>query len=365
LGTCPASLADFQSSGAKRNTVSTAHNGLLFGEPVSQKGNVGPGEGHPGARSVCPWDVQGQLRDDDLPAPVQHPPQPHVPHVSDGLLFFFALIRKKPFVLSTHGSLLDYKKHHPSSSNHFPYKLYDALTFKTTAQRADAVVVSSQMEYEEALEFGIHKNKLHIIPDGIEAPGPAVDRSSHQGAPVNLLFAGPMDRFRRVELLLRAARKLTLPFRITLVATNNIVKTDGSTEYLTELKKLAKSLGIEDRVDFLGNPSPEDMKNCYSDADLFINPSTYETSGKILLDAAASGLPVISTPVGLANEIVASGENGFIVPADPDMICDRILQLSNPDKRQNFGRLIREKVLSAFGWNTVMDRYMELYGSLK
>jgi glycosyltransferase involved in cell wall biosynthesis len=268
-------------------------------------------------------------------------------------------------VLSTHGSLLDYKKYHQPASNHFPYKLYDGLTFKTTAKRADAVVVSSQMEFEEALEFGIHKNKLHIIPDGIESSGPAVDRSSRQGAPLSLLFSGPMTRTRRVELFLRAARKLTLPFRIILIATNDIVQTDGSAEYLAELKKRIKTLGIEERVEFLGNPSPEDMKNCYSNADLFINPSSYETSGKTLLEAAASGLPIISTPVGLANEIVTSGENGFIVPADPDMICDRILQLSNPDTRQKFGQHIREKVLTEFGWNTVMNRYMDLYDSLK
>jgi glycosyltransferase involved in cell wall biosynthesis len=275
------------------------------------------------------------------------------------------LIRKKPFVLSTHGSLVDHKKHHQPSSSHFPHKLYDGLTFGTTARRADAVVVSSQMEYEEALEFGIHKNKLHIIPDGIENPGPEIDRSSRQGTPLNLLFAGPMTRLRRVELLLRAARKLTLPFRVTLVATNNIVETHGSAEYLTELKKLVKTVGIEDRVDFLGDPSPEDLKNCYAHADLFINPSAYETSGKTLLEAGASGLPIISTPVGLATEIVTSGENGFIVPADPDMICDRILQLGSPGTRKKFGQHIRRKVLSGFGWSAVMDRYMELYGSLK
>jgi len=260
---------------------------------------------------------------------------------------------------------LDYKKYHRSSSRNFLYPLYDGLTFKTTAKRADAVVVSSHMEYEEALEFGVHKSKLHIIPDGIEVSGPAVDRSSRQGKPLNLLFAGSMARFRRVELVLRAARKLTLPFRITLVATNNIVKTAGATEYFTELKKLAKTLGIEDRVDFLGNPSPEDMQNCYSNADLFVNASAHETSGKTLMEAGASGLPFISTPVGIANEIVTSGESGFIVPADPDMICDRILQLSNPDTRRKFGHHIREKVLNQFGWNTVMDRYMALYGSLK
>ena len=309
--------------------------------------------------------IQGQFRNDDLPAPVSNPSQPPVPYLSNGLLFFFALIRKKPFVLSTHGSLVDYKKLHQPSSSPFSHKLYDGLTFGITAKRANAVVVSSQMEYEEALEFGIHKNKLHIIPDGIEHPGPEVDRSSRQGAPLHLLFAGPMTRLRRVELLLKAARKLTLPFRITLVATNNVTETHGSMEYLAELKKRVKTLGIEDRVDFLGNPSPEDMKLCYSKADLFINLSSYETSGKTFLEAGVSGLPIISTPVGLASEIITSGENGFIVPADPDTICDRILQLSKPDTRQQFGNHIRRKVLDGFGWNAVMDRYMDLYGSLK
>lgn len=221
------------------------------------------------------------------------------------------------------------------------------------------------MEYEEALEFGIHQDKLHIIPDGLDVSGPAVDRSNRPGTPLHLLFAGPLTRLRRVELLLRAARKLTLPFRVTLVATNDIFETDGSSEYLTELKKLAKALDIEDRVQFLGDPSPEDLKHCYADADLFIYPSTYETSGGSLLEAGANGLPLISTPVGIANEIVTSGVNGYIVPADPDMICDRILQLSNAGTRHEFGRHIREKVVSGFGWSAVMDRYMELYGSLR
>jgi len=274
------------------------------------------------------------------------------------------LIRKKPFVLSTHGCLLENKKYLPPSPNPYFKKLYDGLTFKITARCADAVVVSSQMEYEGALEFGIDKSKLHIIPDGIESSGPAINRSSRQGTPLNLLWAGPMTRLQRVELLLRASCKLTLPFRVTLVISNS-GQANSSTEYLLELKKLVQAVGIVDRVDFLEDPSPDDLNNCYANADLFINPSAYETSGKILLEAGVSGLPIISTPVGPANEIVASGENGFIVPADPDMICDRILQLSNPDTRQNFGHSIREKVLSHFGWNTIMERYMELYGSLK
>ena len=257
------------------------------------------------------------------------------------------------------------KKHPEFSSSRFPHRTYDRLTFGITAKWADAVIVSSPIEYEEALAFGINKSKLHIIHDGIESSEPEINRPVREGAPLSLLFAGPMTPVRRVELLLRAARKLTLPFHITLAATNNVIETPDSTEYLAELKKRVKTLGIEDRVDFLDMPSPEDLKNCYVNADLFINPSSYEVFGKNLLEAGKSGLPIISTPVGLANEIVTSGESGFVVPADPDMICDRILQLANPSKRKSFGALMRQKVLDGFGWSTLMGRYMKLYESLK
>ena len=257
------------------------------------------------------------------------------------------------------------KKYPEPSPIRFPHRLYDRLTFGITAKRADAVVVSSPIEYEEALEFGIDKNRLHVIPDGIEISDSEIKQPAREGAPLHLLFAGPMTRTRRVELLLQAARKLTLPFRITLAATNNVVETPGSAEYVTGLRKRAKTLGIEDRVDILDTPSPEDLNHCYANADLFINPSAHETSGKTLLEAGVRGLPIISTPVGLANEIINSGQNGFVVPADPDMICDRILQLSKPGARKPFGKHIRQKVLDGFGWSAVMNRYMELYGSLK
>ena len=48
-----------------------------------------------------------------------------------------------------------------------PYYLYDILTLKTSAKRAQAVIVSSKLEYEDALEFGIAKEKIHIIPMGV------------------------------------------------------------------------------------------------------------------------------------------------------------------------------------------------------
>lgn len=246
----------------------------------------------------------------------------------------------------------------------FPHRLYDRLTFKSVAKRASAVVVGSRTEYEEALEFGIHKDRLHLIPEGIELPQPAPDRSSRQGGPLHLLFAGPLTRMRRVELLLRAARKLTLPFEITILATNDIQESDGSAAYLAELKKLSQSLGIPDRVHFKTDSSPEDRERAYAQADLFVYLPSYESAGETLLEAGAAALPLIATPVGIAQEVITAGENGFIVPADPDMICDRILQLTDPAVRLRFGAASRSRIHDHCGWGRVMERTLELYRAL-
>lgn len=273
-------------------------------------------------------------------------------------------MRDRPFVLSTHGTLRSDSRDPQNKTGAFSRRLYDLLTLKTAVKRADAVVVASQVEYEEALEFGVHKDKLHVIPNGIEVPSQTANRSSRAGSPLHLLFAGPLTRQRRLELLLRAARKLTLPFEVTVLATNDIQEGDDSAAYLAELKKLSQSLGIQDRVHLKPHSSPEDRQQAYAQADLFVYPSSYETSGNTLLEAGASGLPLIATPVGLANEVVASGETGFIVPADPDTICDRILQLSDPATRLQFGHASREKVLHHCGWGRVIEQTLNVYRSL-
>ena len=73
----------------------------------------------------------------------------------------------KPKVLNTHGTLLGFKKY-LACKQQFPYRLYDALTLKASARKANAVIVSSKLEYEDAIEFGISKRKLHVIPMGVD-----------------------------------------------------------------------------------------------------------------------------------------------------------------------------------------------------
>ena len=191
-------------------------------------------------------------------------------------------------------------------------------------------------------------------------PVPPPGEAERTPGPFHILFAGGIHRARRIELILRAARKLTVPFLITLMDQEDR-RDPEKPQVLQELRKLCQTLGIEDRVEFAERKSQDQMNALYEKADVFVHPAIYENFGVSMLEAAAAGLPLITTPVGVALELVTSGETGFIVPADPDTICDRLMQLSEPKTRAEFSQNLRQRTRQMFGWNNIMERYLDLY----
>ncbi len=238
------------------------------------------------------------------------------------------------------------------------------MTGKRSARQADAVVVSSKLEFEDALAFGIPKTRLHVIPMGIDIPADPVERNGDQTGPWSLLFLGRVARVRRVELLLQAASRLRFPWRLTIVGGEEKTSSLSRKGYLDELKRLALDLKIQDRVTFTGPRPRKELKSYYQSADVFVYPSRYENFGQPVLEAAAWGLPVIATSTGVASEIIREGETGFLTPPDPQAIAERIEELREVDPQRQWGRNLRNRVRENFAWDSVMHRYLELYRSL-
>ena len=272
-------------------------------------------------------------------------------------------MKGKPRILSTHGSLLGYKKYLPRN-HRFPYRLYDALTFKASAKKANAVIVSSKLEYEDAIEFGISKKKLHVIPMGIDVDDYAMGQDKKTDDAINILFVGRMARVRRIEILLRAVKKLSIPFRVTLVGGEEKTASLSKWGYIDELKKLCKTLNISDRITFAGPVAQDELSTWYRKADIFVYPSLYENFGQPILEAAAAGLPIISTPVGVAKEIIIDSETGFLITGEDRELAERITQLADSNLRLKMGRAIRKKVRNLYGWQGIIDQYIDLYQSL-
>jgi len=92
------------------------------------------------------------------------------------------------------------------------------------------------------------------------------------------------------------------------------LKVMGDGNAKPSLEALVKEKGLEEKVQFLGRIPREETKGYYQEASLFVLPSLNEGMSNAMLEALASGLPIISTPTGGAAELVEEGKNGKIIP---------------------------------------------------
>lgn len=217
------------------------------------------------------------------------------------------------------------------------------------------------MEYEDAVEFGISRKKLHIIPMGVDIPETPLNDRREDDSPLKILFVGRIARVRRVELILQAAKNLSIPHTFTIVGGEEKTSSLSKTGYLRELRSLCERLGVS--ATFAGPKAPGDLASYYQAADVFVYPSLYENFAQPLLEAASYGIPIISTPVGIAPEIIKDGETGYLVDADPAAIRQALEKLADPAVRRNMGQKLKETVRKKFAWNRIMDQYMALYRS--
>src|SRR5271166_1084983 len=124
-------------------------------------------------------------------------------------------------------------------------------------------------------------------------------------------------------------------------------------------RRLADELRLGSRVRWLGVSS--DVALIYQSADAFVLPSSYETFSIVTFEAAASGLPVLATPVSGVRELLQDGENGYVITREPNLIAERLNKLgADPALRARLGVAARE---SALGYSSgrMVQRYHDLY----
>lgn len=115
----------------------------------------------------------------------------------------------------------------------------------------------------------------------------------------------------------------------------------------TPFARLAVGLGVAGRVLFAG-PSQR-VRSFFHAADLLAHPTFYDPCSRVVLEAMASGLPVITTRFNGAAERVTDGREGYVIdaPTDVDALADRITRLADPDHRRDCARRAPEAVRDA------------------
>lgn len=198
---------------------------------------------------------------------------------------------------------------------------------------------------------------------GVDIPDTPILDERDEDSPLNILFVGRIARVRRVELILQAVKQLSIPCKVTIVGGEEKTSSLSKSGYLDELRNLCKNLGISDRITFAGPKPPEELPSYFRAADVFVYPSLYENFAQPILEAASYGIPIISTPVGIASEIIKEGDTGFLITDDPAALSHALEQLADPTLCKNLGQNLRETVRNKFAWNRIMDQYMDLYRS--
>jgi glycosyltransferase involved in cell wall biosynthesis len=127
------------------------------------------------------------------------------------------------------------------------------------------------------------------------------------------------------------------------------------------LDALAQSTGIADAVEFVGERS--DMEDVMAAYDIFALSSTSEGLSNTVMEAMATGLPVVATHVGGTDELVEQGTTGLLVPAsDPRAFAGALAELIKGEaRRQSMGRAGRERVQRDYSLDRMVRAYEELY----
>jgi glycosyltransferase involved in cell wall biosynthesis len=125
------------------------------------------------------------------------------------------------------------------------------------------------------------------------------------------------------------------------------------------LQKLVGSLRLDDRVEFTGRLHGEELARRYRSADCFVLPSLAESFSMSLLEAMASGLPVVASRIGGIPELVEDRINGRLVsPGNvQDLVCALNWISSSSERRQRIAHANREKICANYSWSRIVDEY--------
>ena len=208
----------------------------------------------------------------------------------------------------------------------------------------DTVFVNSEEYRESWIKRGFDPEKLKIFPRGLDTQlfhptrrNPAFfEKFGAKNGQVRLLYVGRVSREKDLDLLAEAYRRLRdegLPIQLCVV---------GHGPYSHEFSEsLPEAL-------FTGYLTGKELAAAYASADIFVFPSTTDTFGNVIIEAQASGVPVIVSDSGGPKELVENDRNGLITKShDVEDLTRAIRELvADPDRRKRMGNFARESVIN-------------------
>lgn len=268
-----------------------------------------------------------------------------------------ARILKLPLFATYHTAIPQYAEHLTDDTGLSDFLWKYLLWFY---EQADCVFVPSQSTAAELAAKGLRPEKLRLTPRGVDLkrfhPGKRngfLESKFHLREGLKILYVGRVSKEKNLPLLAKTFKSLARE-RPDL---NLIVVGDGP--YCAEMQQELKGT----RAIFTGYLTGEDLAAVYASCDLFLFPSTTDTFGNVILEAQASGIPVIVSDVGGPRENVIPGETGLVVKATEEGLTRAVLEsLADPLRLREMGRAARRYVESR-AFADAFAATWEMYGT--
>lgn len=263
----------------------------------------------------------------------------------------------RPVVVSFHGMDVQPREDQPG----YVDRLRDLL------QTLPMVMARSESLKQRLIELGCDENKIRLNRTGIPMEGfPMVERPAPEDGRWRLIQACRMVEKKGLDDTLNVFAELVK------IYPNARLALAGDGPLMEQTQKLAKELGIDDQVDFPGFLSSEELRDLYHQAHIFIHPSritadqNQEGIPNAMLEAMATGLPVVATLHGGIPEAVRQGETGLLVEErNREGLLDQVKRLlKDDDCRQEMGRAAGESMRQDFEQSAQVARLEGYYQEL-
>lgn len=281
------------------------------------------------------------------------------------LAFISKLIsKKKPKItLYYHSFPAKYQTTPPKS------RIFLPVLMRIINMLSDAILPVSKQTYNYLLDFGVDPQKTFVIYNSLNFD------ELHDFSDVNK-YHHEMNKFYKelcnrkfivyaAQLISRKGHKVLLTaFKDVLKIYSDVILVCIGGGILKDyLIDLSTKLGIDENVFFTGKLEYELTINIISKATIAVIPSYEETFCHALIEPMAFGIPVISTKVGIAEEIIINDKTGYLVhQKNPKELSEKIIfLLENSDHAKKIGQNGRKKVEEEFNISKISEKLVETY----
>lgn len=272
------------------------------------------------------------------------------------LSLLYAKAHAKPSVLTLHNArTVGIAPHYTVLGG-----LYDQLIGKRCLKDADKIISVSAWSARDIQHLKVPASKITVIHNGIDTQKfkPMKSSSFKKKFGINgplVLFVGRVIRQKGLEYLLHAMVAVKKKFPHASLAVI------GRGNKLEKIRKLSKKLHAD--AIFPGFVAEKELQNALCECDAFVLPSLWEVLPISILEAMACGKPIVCSDAGGNSELVADGENGFVVPKrNSQALANALIRvIGDRALATRMGAESRRRAINEFGWKRIAAETISLY----